>query len=289
MLAIEYYCITASVSHLTCFCHHISQSFDLPTATVSVSHLTCPLPPCYCVTALPHQSVIWLTPCYHTSQSFDLPTATTSVSHLTCPLPLHHCITTSLCYCVTTSVSHLTCPRPLHQSVIWLVHCHHISQSFDMPSTIASLHYHITVLLCHYISQSFDLPPTTTSVSHLTCSLPPHQSVIWHALYHCITTLPHHCVTALVSHLPAPCHHISESFDLPIATTSSSHLTCPIPLHHFSIILSSLVLVLDLALVTWLSHCPPHQWVIWLATCHHISQSFDLPSSTASPHYSVTM
>ena len=25
--------------------YHISQSFDLPTATTSVSHLTCPLPP----------------------------------------------------------------------------------------------------------------------------------------------------------------------------------------------------------------------------------------------------
>ena len=141
--------------------HHISQSFDLCPATTSVSHLTYPLPP--------HQSVIWLAPYhhitalkyYHISQSFDLPLATTSVSHLTCPLPPH-------------------------QSVIWLAHCHHISQSFDMPSATISLHYHITALLCHCVSQSFDLPTATTSVNHLTCPLPPHQSVIWHALYHCV-------------------------------------------------------------------------------------------------------
>ena len=53
---IEHYGITASVSHLTCPLPHISQSFDLPTATTSVSHLTCLLPL--------H---------YHIGQSFDLP------------------------------------------------------------------------------------------------------------------------------------------------------------------------------------------------------------------------
>ena len=118
--------------------HHISQSFDLPPTTTSVCHLTCPLPPHHCINILPHQSVIWPAPCHHISQSFDLPTATTSVSHLTCPLPLYHCITTSLHYCVTVLVSHLTCPLPPHQSIIWLAPCHHISQSFDMPSTTVS-------------------------------------------------------------------------------------------------------------------------------------------------------
>ena len=114
--------------------HCISQSFDLSHATIPVSHLTCPLKPHHCNTALPHRSVIWLAP-------------------------------------TTTSVSHLTCPLPPHQSVIWLAHCHHISQSFDLPSTTASLHYHI--------GQSFDLP------------LPPHQSVIW--LAPTTTSLcPHH-------------------------------------------------------------------------------------------------
>ena len=38
--------------------------------------------------------------------------------------------------------------------------CHHISQSFDLPSATTSLQYHIT-----------------TSVSHLTCPLPPHHYV----------------------------------------------------------------------------------------------------------------
>ena len=141
-------------------CHHISQSFDLPTPTTSVSHLTCPLPPYHqselvLVLALEIElvlvldieryhitaSIIWLAPCHHISLSFDLPTATTSVSHLTCSLPLHYHIGQSFdlppphqsiiwLAPTTTSVSHLTCPLPPHQSVIWLAHCHHIiSQS----------------------------------------------------------------------------------------------------------------------------------------------------------------
>ena len=137
---------------------------------------------------------------------------------------------------------------PLHQSVIWLAPCHHISQSFDLPTaTTSSVRASASastrdrasarhgVLLYHHISQSFDLPPATTSVSHLTCPLPPHQSVIWLALYHCITTS--------LSHLTCPHHHISQSFDLPPAT---------------------------------------NQAVIWLAHCHYISKSFDLPTATTS-------
>ena len=59
VLDIEGYHITTSVSHLTCPpCHHITQSFDLPTATKSVSHLTCPLPPCHYNTTLLYRSVI---------------------------------------------------------------------------------------------------------------------------------------------------------------------------------------------------------------------------------------
>ena len=122
-------------------CHHISQSFDLPPATAS---------PCYHVNTLPHQSVIWLAPCHHISQSFDLPSTTTS--------PCYR-ITMSLHYHVTASVSHLICPLPPHQSVIWLAHYHHISQSFDLPTA-------------------------TISVSHLTCCLP---------LHHCVTMSPCYC------------------------------------------------------------------------------------------------
>ena len=113
------------------------------------------------------------------------------------------------------ALAHLTCPLPPHQLVIWLAHCHHISQSFDLPSTTASLHY--------YVSQSFYLPPATTSVSHLTWPLPPHQSVIWLALYHHVTELLYRSVIWL-----AP------------ATTSVSHLTCPLPPHQS---------------VIWLVHC----------------------------------
>ena len=115
---------------------------------------------------------------YHCiSQLFDLPPATTSVSHLTCPLPPHHQSELALVlaleielalvldierYRITASVSHLTCPLPPHQSVIWHAHCHHISQSFDLPSTTALPHWSVIWLA-----------PTTTSVNHLTCPLPP--------------------------------------------------------------------------------------------------------------------
>ena len=102
---------------------------------------------------------------------------TASVSHLTCPLPPHHQSELVLVlaleielvlaleieyYHITTSVNHLTCPLPPHQSVIWLSHCHHISQSFDLPSTTTLPHWSVIWLA-----------PTTTSVNHLTCPLPP--------------------------------------------------------------------------------------------------------------------
>ena len=135
-------------------------------------------------------------------------------------MSLCHCFTGSLHeislpphHHVTTLVSHLTCPLPPYQSVIWLAHCHHISQSFDLPLTTivtTSLHhcmifpyYYITVLLHHCISQSFDLSPATTQV-------------IWLAHY----------------------HHISQSFDLP-STTPSPHYRIPhhcmrFPYHHIT-------------------------------------------------------
>ena len=130
---------SASTRHRAMPYHRISQSFDLPSATISFSHLTCPLPPhhqselalalvleielalaldieYYRITA----SVIWIAPCHHISQSFDLPTATTSSVR------------------ASASARHRALP-----------------------------YYHI--------SHSFDLPPATTSVSHLTCPLPPHH------------------------------------------------------------------------------------------------------------------
>ena len=119
-------------------------------------------------------------------------------------------------------------------------------------------------LLYHCISHSFDLSPATTSVSHLTCPLPPHhQSELALAL---VLDIEHYGTTASVSHLTCPlpphqsfelptattssvrdrarasasarhralpCHCISQSFDLPPATTSVSHLTCPLPPHHY--------------------------------------------------------
>ena len=170
-LDIECYHITASVSHLTCpLSPHVSQSFDLPAVTTSSVRASTSTRDS---ASARHRAL----PYHQISQSFDLPPATTSVGHLTCPLPPHQSFdmpstTASLQYHINASVNHLNCPH------------HHINQSFDMPSTTASLHYCITALVSHltcpnhHISQSFDLPPATTSVSHLTCPLPPHQSVI---------------------------------------------------------------------------------------------------------------
>ena len=168
---------------------------------------------------------------------------------------------------------------------------------------------------CHRISQSFALPPATKPVSHLPCPLPPNQSVICLAPYHCITASlhhhvtmslrhcttasPHQCITAsprhrltvsLVSHLPcplppnksviclAPCHQTSQSFALPPTTAS--------PRHHIS---QSFVLPPASKPVSHLP-CPrpPNQSVICLAPCCQTSQSFALPPTTASPHHCIT-
>ena len=312
-------------------CHHISQSFDLPTATTSSVRAS--------TRDRASTSTRQRALRYHCiSQSFDLPPATTSVSHLTCPLPRHHQSELALAlaleielalvldiehYGTTASVSHLTCPLPPHQSVIWLAHCHHISQSFDLPTaTISSVRASARdrasasarhrALPYHCISQSFDLPTATTSVSHLTCPLPPHHQselvlvlVLEIELVLALDIERYH-ITASIIWL-APCHHISQSFDLPTATTSVSHLTCPLPLHYhigqsFDLphhISQSFDLpppphqsIIWLApATTSVSHLtcplPPHQSVIWLAPCHHISQSFDLPSTTTLPHWAV--
>ena len=110
-------------------------------------------------------------------------------------------------------------------------------------------------LSCYHIAMK-DFPHhlycITTLVSHLTCPLPPHQSVIPHhcmrfsppplpchcitaSLCHCITTSPHeifpttftvlpHCHERF-SPPPLPHYRISQSFDLPSATTPVSHTT----------------------------------------------------------------
>ena len=187
--------------------------------TYPLNHLTCPLPLCHHVTA----SVIWLAPCHHTSQSFDLPTTITSVSHLTCPLPPH--------YCVTAVVSHLPCPY------------HHTSQSLDLPTTTTSvghLTYPLPLYHCITISLHYHV---IALVSHLPCPLPPHQSVIWLALYHCFIALPHHCTITspcyLITHvrfspphwygsfdLPLPLHYCITAWDFP-HHIGMNHLTCP--------------------------------------------------------------
>ena len=140
----------------------------------------------------------------------------------------------------------------------------------------ASLRHHITAVVshlpfpCHQTSQSFALPPATKPVSHLTCPLPPH---------HCITVSSWHCITTslCVSVIClAPCHQTSQSFDLPSTTTSLHHRVIMALHHRITVCVSHLPCPL-----------PPNQSVICLAPCHQTSQSFDLPSTTASPCHHV--
>ena len=149
----------ASARHRALPYHCISQSFDLPPATISVSHLTCPLPPHHqSELALELELVLVLETELALVLEIELVLAleielvlvldiedystTASVSHLTCPLPPHQ--------------SHLTCPLPPHhQSELVLV------LAIEMELALDIERYHITA-----------------SVNHLTCPLPPHQSVI---------------------------------------------------------------------------------------------------------------
>ena len=165
---------------------------------------------------------------------------------------LHHCVTVSLCHRITVLVSHLPCPLPPDQSAICLAPYHQTSQSFDLPSTTASL--------CHCATTS-PRHRVTMLVSHLPCLLPPNQSVI------CLAP-----ATKPVSHLPCPCHQTSQSFDLP-STTVSLH-------HRITVLVNHLPCPLS-----------PNQSVICLAPCHQTSQSFDLPlyhGITVSPHHHIS-
>ena len=58
--------------------------------------------------------------------------------------------------------------------------------------------------------------------------------------------------SASARHRALPYHRISQSFDLPPATTSVSHLTCPLPPHHQSEL--ALVLEIELALALDIEH-----------------------------------
>ena len=84
-------------------------------------------------------------------------------------------------------------------------------------------------------------------------------------------SLCHHITASL-------CHHISQSFALPPATKPVSHLPCPLPPNQS---------VICLALYHRIT-ASPHQSVICLAPCHQTSQSFDLPSTTASQGHHIT-
>ena len=121
-------------------------------------------------------------------------------------VPLHHRITVSQSFALppaTKPVSHLPCPLPPSQSVICLAPCHQTSQSFALkPTTVSPRHcadasprHHTTASPRHRVSQSFALPPATKPVSHLPCPLPPNQSVICLAPYHCVTASPCHRIT----------------------------------------------------------------------------------------------
>ena len=102
--------------------------------------------------------------------------------------------------------------------------------------------------------------------------MPPH---------HHVTVSPNQSVICL-----APCHQTSQSFDLP-STTASPHHCITVPPHH------CITVSLHHHITVLVSHLPcplpPNQSVICLAPCHQTSQSFDLPSTTASPHHRITV
>ena len=248
-------------------------------------------------------------PRHHISQSFALPPATKPVSHLPCPLPPCHRVTAPLHHHVTALVSHLPCPLPPNQSVICLAPYHCVT---------ASLRHRVTAPPRHHISQSFALSPATKPVSHLPCPLPPNQSVICLAPYHRVTASPCHHVTV------SPRHRMSQSFALPPATKSVSHLPCPVPPNQSVICLAPTTASPCHCITAPLHHCvttsphhcitvpphhcvtasprhrvtalvshlpcplPPSQSVICLAPCHQTSQSFALPPTTASPRHCIS-
>ena len=86
--------------------------------------------------------------------------------------------------------------------------------------------------------------------------------------------------SASARHRALPYHRISQSFDLPTATTSVSHLACPLPPHHQSKLALELELALaldiELLLALDIEHYHITASVSHLAFehCHHIiSQS----------------
>ena len=140
---------------------------------------------------------------------------------------------------------------------------------------------------------------TTASVNHLTCPLPPHQSAfdLPTATTSSVSASPSTRDRASTSarHRALPYHRISQSFDLSPATTSVSHLTCPLPPHHQSELALALALEIELVLALDIEHdcittsvnhltcpLPPHQSVIWLAHCHHIISHLTCP---LPPHH----
>ena len=84
-------------------------------------------------------------PYHRISQSFDLPSATTSVRHLTCPLPPHH------------------------QSELALA----LALEIELALLLA-----LEIELALALALDIEHYRITASVNHLTCPLPPHQSVI---------------------------------------------------------------------------------------------------------------
>ena len=145
----------------------------------------------------------------------------------------------------------------------------------------------------------------THPLNNFTWPLPQHQSNIWLALYHCITALVSHLTCSLPPHQSViPRHCISQSFDLPSATTLVSHTAS---LHE---IFPTSFTMLPCYRIT----ASPHYHVtaslhhhITASLCHHITallhhcMRFSPPPLphyhitillhylvTASPHYHIT-
>ena len=193
-----------------------------PVETTLVSHLPSP---CHQTS----QSFIYLAPCHQTSQSFALPPATKPVNlHLPCPLPPNQLVICLAPCHQTTCRDHPqrppaeTCRDP-QRPPVETTHRDHPQRP---PTETHGDHLQRpmeTTLVSHL---SCPLPPNQ-SVIHLPCPMPPNQSVI------CLAPATKPPTETLGDHLWRPMEtthgdpqrptetcgdHISQSFALPPAT-----------------------------------------------------------------------
>ena len=171
-------------------------------------------------------------------------------------------------------------PPATNQAAIWLAHCHHIIMS--PPPLALTLALVLAVALALVLAIIW-LAPCHQSGSHLTCPLLPHHYVPTTPSTSCSASISSSTSKALAVALAlaiaiiwlAPCHQ------------SGSHLTCPLPPHHYvpttpsTSCSATLALALAVALAVALALALA---IIWLASCHQSGSHLTCP---LPPHHYV--